>query len=221
MPDAGENEADDGKRFSERSRQIGRHKENARRFHIYRPSAISADCSQLTFPATRRIHTSRSPVLNADNFSAKRSDGCLENQTDLDWYDGGSDQTIQPVLPEQIRYAQAGQEYHSQSLGRQLHSVVTSQGFADVIGGSTCGLEVARGPQGVPQPEGQLKLLEIQSSPKRGSSDSIRLTKSFAKVYKVRQRSVVVDTLSVWHERLQGFDEEDVGQVQSKRVNHG
>jgi predicted alpha/beta hydrolase family esterase len=39
MPDVGEKESDDGKRF--RPRQVGRHKESVRRFHIYRPDAIS------------------------------------------------------------------------------------------------------------------------------------------------------------------------------------
>ena len=35
MPDSGEKESDDGKRFPSDLAEIGRHKENARRFHIY------------------------------------------------------------------------------------------------------------------------------------------------------------------------------------------
>jgi hypothetical protein len=48
----------------------------------------------------------------------------------------------------------------------------------------------------------QVKLLEIQSSPRGESSDSIRLTKSFIEACKSDNTSIVVDTLNVWHERL-------------------
>jgi hypothetical protein len=41
MPDAGEKESDNGKRFSSDLAKSGGHKENARRFHICRPGAIS------------------------------------------------------------------------------------------------------------------------------------------------------------------------------------
>jgi FMN-dependent NADH-azoreductase len=47
-----------------------------------------------------------------------------------------------------------------------------------------------------------VKLLEIQSSPRGESSDSISLTKSFIEACKSDNTSIVVDTLNVWHERL-------------------
>jgi hypothetical protein len=48
----------------------------------------------------------------------------------------------------------------------------------------------------------QVKLLEIQSSPRRESSDSITLTKSFIEACKSDNNPIVVDTFNVWHERL-------------------
>jgi FMN-dependent NADH-azoreductase len=56
-----------------------------------------------------------------------------------------------------------------------------------------------------------VKLLEIQSSPRGESSDSISLTKSFIKACKSDNTSIVVDTLNVWHERLPEFDYEAIG----------
>jgi hypothetical protein len=53
-----------------------------------------------------------------------------------------------------------------------------------------------------------VKLLEIQSSPRGESSDSISLTKSFIEACKSDNTSIVVDTLNVWHERLPAFDYE-------------
>ena len=50
-----------------------------------------------------------------------------------------------------------------------------------------------------------MKLLEIQSSPRGASSDSISLTKSFIEVCRADNTSIVVDTLSVWHERLRNI----------------
>jgi FMN-dependent NADH-azoreductase len=47
-----------------------------------------------------------------------------------------------------------------------------------------------------------VKLLDIQSSPRGQSSDSITLTKSFIEACKSNDTSIVVDTLNVWHERL-------------------
>ena len=41
MPDAGEKRVERRKAFPKRPRQIGRHKENPGRFHLYRPGAIS------------------------------------------------------------------------------------------------------------------------------------------------------------------------------------
>jgi FMN-dependent NADH-azoreductase len=51
-----------------------------------------------------------------------------------------------------------------------------------------------------------VKLLEIQSSPRGESSDSIALTKSFIEACKSDDNSIVVDTLNVWHEQLPEFD---------------
>ena len=51
-----------------------------------------------------------------------------------------------------------------------------------------------------------MKLLEIQSSPRGESSDSIALTKSFIEACKSDTTSIVVDTLNVWHEQLPEFD---------------
>jgi FMN-dependent NADH-azoreductase len=56
-----------------------------------------------------------------------------------------------------------------------------------------------------------VKLLEIQSSPRGESSDSITLTKSFIEACKSYNTSIVVDTLNVWHERLPEFDYDAIG----------
>jgi FMN-dependent NADH-azoreductase len=64
-----------------------------------------------------------------------------------------------------------------------------------------------------------VKLLEIQSSPRGESSDSITLTKSFVEACKSDNPSIVVDTLNVWHERLPEFDEEAIG-AKYKAVKH-
>ena len=56
-----------------------------------------------------------------------------------------------------------------------------------------------------------MKLLEIQSSPRSESSDSITLTKSFIEACRSGNASMIVDTLNVWHERLPEFDHEAIG----------
>jgi FMN-dependent NADH-azoreductase len=56
-----------------------------------------------------------------------------------------------------------------------------------------------------------MKLLDIQSSPRGESSDSITLTTSFIETCKSYNPSIVVDTLNVWHERLPEFDYEAIG----------
>jgi FMN-dependent NADH-azoreductase len=56
-----------------------------------------------------------------------------------------------------------------------------------------------------------VKLLEIQSSPRGDSSDSITLTTSFVEACKSDNNSIVVDTLNAWHERLPEFDYEAIG----------
>jgi FMN-dependent NADH-azoreductase len=64
-----------------------------------------------------------------------------------------------------------------------------------------------------------VKLLEIQSSPRGESSDSITLTTSFIEACKSNNTSIVVDTLNVWHERLPEFDYEAIG-AKYKAVKH-
>jgi FMN-dependent NADH-azoreductase len=64
-----------------------------------------------------------------------------------------------------------------------------------------------------------VKLLEIQSSPRGESSDSITLTQSFIEACKSLDASTVVDTLNVWHERLPEFDYEALG-AKYKAVKH-
>jgi FMN-dependent NADH-azoreductase len=64
-----------------------------------------------------------------------------------------------------------------------------------------------------------VKLLEIQSSPRGESSDSINLTKSFIEACQSDNDSIVVDTLNVWHERLPEFDYEAIG-AKYKAVKH-
>jgi FMN-dependent NADH-azoreductase len=64
-----------------------------------------------------------------------------------------------------------------------------------------------------------VRLLEIQSSPRGQSSDSITLTKSFIEACKSDNGSIVVDTFNVWHERLPEFDYEAIG-AKYKTVTH-
>ncbi len=64
-----------------------------------------------------------------------------------------------------------------------------------------------------------MKLLEIQSSPRGESSDSITLTRSFIEACKSDNDSIIVDTLNVWHERLPEFDYETIG-AKYKAVKH-
>ncbi len=64
-----------------------------------------------------------------------------------------------------------------------------------------------------------MRLLEIQSSPRGESSDSITLTKSFIEACKSDNASIVVDTLNVWNESLPEFDYEAIG-AKYKAVKH-
>jgi len=63
-----------------------------------------------------------------------------------------------------------------------------------------------------------VKLLEIQSSPRGDVSDSISLTRGFIEACKSDNTSIVVDTLSVWHEWLPEFDYQAIG-AKYKAVN--
>jgi FMN-dependent NADH-azoreductase len=64
-----------------------------------------------------------------------------------------------------------------------------------------------------------VRVLEIQSSPRGESSDSITLTTSFIEACKSDNDSIVVDTLNVWHEQLPEFDYEAIG-AKYKAVKH-
>ena len=64
-----------------------------------------------------------------------------------------------------------------------------------------------------------MKILEIQSSPRGESSDSITLSRSLIESCKSENASIVVDTLNVWHERLPEFDYEAIG-AKYKAVKH-
>src|ERR1700688_2131281 len=64
-----------------------------------------------------------------------------------------------------------------------------------------------------------MKLLEIQSSPRGKSSDSISLTQSFIEACKADNGSLVVDSLNVWHEQLPEFDSDGIG-AKYKAVKH-
>jgi FMN-dependent NADH-azoreductase len=64
-----------------------------------------------------------------------------------------------------------------------------------------------------------MRFLDIQSSPRGESSDSISLTKSFIEACKSDNGSIVVDTLNVWHEQLPEFDYEAIG-AKYKAVKH-
>ena len=64
-----------------------------------------------------------------------------------------------------------------------------------------------------------MKLLEIQSSPRGKSSDSISLTQSFIEARKADNGSLVVDSLNVWHEQLPEFDSDAIG-AKYKAVKH-
>jgi FMN-dependent NADH-azoreductase len=64
-----------------------------------------------------------------------------------------------------------------------------------------------------------VKILDIQSSPRGDSSDSITLTKSFIEACTSNDTSIAVDTLNVWHERLPEFDYGAIG-AKYKAVKH-
>jgi FMN-dependent NADH-azoreductase len=64
-----------------------------------------------------------------------------------------------------------------------------------------------------------MKILDIQSSPRGESSDSITLSKSFIEACKSANSSMFVDTLNVWHEQLPEFDREAIG-AKYKAIKH-
>jgi FMN-dependent NADH-azoreductase len=64
-----------------------------------------------------------------------------------------------------------------------------------------------------------MRILDIQASPRRESSDSITLTEAFIESCKSGDSSIAVDTLNVWDEQLPEFDYEAIG-AKYKAVKH-
>jgi FMN-dependent NADH-azoreductase len=64
-----------------------------------------------------------------------------------------------------------------------------------------------------------VKRLEIQSSPRSESSDSISLARSFMEACNSNKTSIVVERLSVWHER---FEEpvRSIAELEGPAVSH-
>src|SRR5580693_4961687 len=56
-----------------------------------------------------------------------------------------------------------------------------------------------------------MRLLNIESSPRRSRSASITVTSAFLEAYRQARPEVVVDTLNVWEEKLPDFDQEAIG----------
>jgi pimeloyl-ACP methyl ester carboxylesterase len=147
MPDAGENEADDGKRIPSDLGKWGALKKTAdgftyldpARFHEYFAADLSAE--QAAFMA-------RSQVFNlADNFSATITTAAW--RTKPSWVIvAGSDRTINPDL-ERWYAKRAGS--HTVEVAGASHSVYVShpKEVADVIESAA---RAARTPQGVPTP---------------------------------------------------------------------
>ena len=104
------------KALSERPRQVGRHKENARRIHIYRPGAVSRIVRSRPSRRPGRIHGALAGAQLCGQFLSDDHHGCLENQTELDAR-GGKRSNHQPGLGTLV--CQAGQEPHGRSRRRQ------------------------------------------------------------------------------------------------------
>jgi FMN-dependent NADH-azoreductase len=64
-----------------------------------------------------------------------------------------------------------------------------------------------------------MRVLDIQSSPRRESSDSNNLTKAFLESCIHHDSSIAVDTLNVWNEQLPEFDYDAIG-AKYKAVKH-
>src|SRR6201993_1478860 len=63
-----------------------------------------------------------------------------------------------------------------------------------------------------------MRLLNVQSSPRRSKSASIAVSNAFLEAYRQACPGVVVDTLNVWEEKLPEFDQEAIG-AKYKGVN--
>jgi hypothetical protein len=74
-------------------------------------------------------------------------------------------------------------------------------------------------PEGSNNRAQHMKLLDIQSSPRGESSASIAVTNSFIEACRSNGSSIIVDTMTVWHEQLPEFDCEAIG-AKYKAVKH-
>jgi FMN-dependent NADH-azoreductase len=63
-----------------------------------------------------------------------------------------------------------------------------------------------------------MRLLNIESSPRRSRSASIAVTNVFLEAYRQACPGVMIDTLNVWEEKLPDFDQEAIG-AKYKGVN--
>jgi pimeloyl-ACP methyl ester carboxylesterase len=131
MPDAGENEADDGKRFPSDLSKSGAIKKTADGFTYLDPAQFH-EYFAADLPADRAAFMARSQVLNfADNFSATITTAAWK--TKPSWMVvAGSDRTINPDL-ERWYAERAGS--HKVEVAGASHSVYVShpKEVADVI----------------------------------------------------------------------------------------
>jgi pimeloyl-ACP methyl ester carboxylesterase len=125
MPDAGEKESDDGKRFPSDLAKSGAIKKTPDGFTYIDPAQFH-ELFAADLPDDQAAFMARSQVLNRGQFLSDDHYGCLEKQTELD-ASGGKRSNHQPRLGALVR--QTGQESHGRSCGRQPLSLrLASQG---------------------------------------------------------------------------------------------
>jgi len=133
MPDSGEKESDDGKRFPSDPRQIGRHKEKRPTVFTYVDPTQFHELFAADLPGDQAAFMARSAGAQlCGQFLSDDHHGCLENQTELD-ASGGKRSNHQPGLGTLV--CQAGQEPHgrkSQAPATQSTSRIPRK-VADVI----------------------------------------------------------------------------------------
>ena len=145
MPDSGENEADDGKRFPSDLAKSGAIKKTPDGFTYIDPAEFH-DLFAADLPGDRAAFMARSQVLNfADNFSATITTAAW--RTKPSWMVvAGSDRTINPDLE---RWYAKRAHSHAVEVAGASHSVYVSRPkeVADVIENAARAVEVARTPQ--------------------------------------------------------------------------
>jgi len=131
MPDAGENEADEGKRFPSDLSKSGAIQKTADRFTYIDPAKFH-ELFAADLPADRAAYMARSQVLNfADNFSATITTAAW--RTKPSWMVvAGNDRTINPDLE---RWYAKRANSHTIEVAGASHSVYVSHAkeVADVI----------------------------------------------------------------------------------------